>query len=368
MGPTGAERNPAKWRRLLRAGSLGAACFVRSERVPAHPLRLALEPSTHCPLDCATCARAERTPDPRHIDPAFFGAILADVSPRIVHLHGAGEPAAHPELPRLCADARATGARVALLTSLTDAGSIARVIDALPFLDRIQIGMDAVTPEVYRRVRRGGDFDLLRSGVRSILQARSRSGAGRPSVILSFLLLERNLHEAVPFVREARQAGADGIVFLPVDLLGIEERTADLVGALRGEDVARTVREAGRAAEAEGVRSNAELLLDPPFLLAHRYGGGPLPGGKRCLRPWFSTFVTVDGEVRPCSRYAYEPQAGLGSLRASSFSSIWNGAPYRAVRRGLAAGRLVHEPCGRCPGPYEEGGLIGNLLRRRRSP
>jgi MoaA/NifB/PqqE/SkfB family radical SAM enzyme len=354
--------------RLRRAAPLAIACALRSSRVPALPLRLAIEPSTHCPLDCASCARAEQGREPRDMTPAVFEAILAQVRPRIVHLHGGGEPFAHPQLPRMCADARRTGARVAVLTSLTDAESIERAVASLPVLDRLHVGVDAVTQAVYERVRGGGDLDRVYAGVRALVRERAVRGGTHPAIILTFLLLERNIHEAVPFVRAAFAAGADGVTFLPVDLFGIESRTGDLVGRLRGKDVAEVVSHAARAAAQIGIRTNAELLLDLPIALDHSYGGTPLPGMLRCLRPWFSTFVTVDGYARPCSRFAYDASANLGNLTEVPFPSIWNGPAYRAVRAGMRGLKPVHELCARCPGPYEEGGLLGNLRRRRRSP
>jgi MoaA/NifB/PqqE/SkfB family radical SAM enzyme/SAM-dependent methyltransferase len=355
-------------RRLSRAIPLALDCLLRRECVSAPPLRLAIEPTTHCPLDCASCARAERVKEPRHIDPGMFGRILSQVRPRIVHLHGCGEPFAHPEARRLLADARRMGAQTAALTSLTDPDSIERAVASLEYLDRLQIGVDAVTQSVYGRVRRNGDLDQVRSGIRALVRARHRAGTRSPSIVLTFLLLERNIEEAVPFVRAAFKMGADGVVFLPVDLFTIETRERDLIGSLRGQDVAAILTKAAAAAARVGIPTNASLMLESRFLLDHRYGGGALPGRARCLRPWLSTYATVNGHVRPCSRFAYDDSSNLGNLVESSFPSIWNGAAYQLLRRGIRDRRPVHPPCSVCPGPHEEGGLLGNLRRRRKSP
>jgi MoaA/NifB/PqqE/SkfB family radical SAM enzyme len=283
-------------------------------------------------------------------------------------MHGCGEPFEHPEAPRLCAAARAAGARVAVLTSFVAPEGIERAVATLPVLDRLQIGVDAATPETYRLVRRGGDLDLVREGVRAVVRARFRLGAARPSIVLSFLLLGRNLEEAPAFVRDAYRSGADGVLFLPLDLYSIEPRAAGLIAGITPRDVARVLERAACAADRVGIPTNARLILANEMLLRHRYGGEALPGLGRCLRPWLSTYVTVGGAVRPCSRFAYDATADLGRVPAQSFASIWNGDAYRSVRRALRSGSPTLAACRSCAVPHEEGGILGNLRRRRRSP
>ena len=361
-----AALRPARVRRIL---PLALACAFRTVRVRTPPLRLACEPTTSCPLDCISCARAERIPEGRCMDPTAFADVLAAVRPRIVHFHGCGDPLVHPEMDRLCAAARASGAAVALLTSIPQPSMLAVAERCLPHLDRLIIGMDAACPETYGAIRRGGDFNLLLEGLHSLRRTRERADLRRPSIIATFLILESNYAEAAAFVRLAYRSGADAALFVTLDLYSIEARSPRLIGSMQPEKLERALVKAREAAARTGLRTNLDLLLEMPELLRHRYAGEPLRGIGRCLRPWLSTYVTVDGEVRPCSRYAYETTANLGNLFHQSFmGGIWNGSSYRRLRSELKAARPTFPACIGCSVPFEEGGIWTNLHRRRRSP
>lgn len=72
----------------------------------------------------------------------------------------------------------------------------------------------------------------------------------------------------------------------------------------------------------------------------------------RCLQPWQSLMIDVNGKVQPCAyRGNYtntlntEP---LGNLNDQSLEEIWNGPVARRVRRCMAAGDLAGAGCGSC--------------------
>lgn len=355
-------------RRLGRVAPLALASAFRTAGVPVRPLRLAIEPSTRCPLDCISCARAERLGSGLFMEAETFGRILSEVGPRIVHFHGSGEPLANPQIDRLCAMSRETGARTAMLTSLPGESMIAAAERSLPHLDRLIVGVDAAHSETHSAIRRGSDLLGVVDGVRSLLRVRSRSNLG-VSVILSFLILGRNYEEIPEFVRFAYRTGADAVTFLSLDLYGIESRGPSLVDSLSVERLVVLLRKARSVASRIGMPTNIDLLLESSDLLRHRYRGEALPGPARCLRPWISTYVTVDGDIRPCSRYAYDDDATLGRVSEERpFADIWNGPAYRRVRSELRDRRPALRACKDCPVPHEEGGLLGNLWRRRKSP
>ncbi len=366
VAAAGAALQPARWRRGL---PLAVSCAWRTTRVPVPPVRLALEPTTHCPLDCLQCARAERITTPRHLEPAAFEQILAATRPRRLHLHGCGEPLAHPEIDRLCATAQQAGARVALVTSLPEAEMLPRAARALPHLERLIIGVDATTEATYTTIRRGGELASVLETLRALRHHRARSGQTRPAIHLSFLIQRHNWRELPAFVRLAYGAGADAAIFLSLDLTTIEERAPELVGTLEPEELRRTIMKARQLAARIGMRTNLDLLLETYPVLRHRYWGEPLAAAPRCLRPWLSTYVTVDGEVRPCSRYAYDASANMGRIDQQPFAAaIWNGAAYRQLRAELRGRRPSWRHCAGCSVPAEEGEPWANLRRRRRAP
>jgi MoaA/NifB/PqqE/SkfB family radical SAM enzyme len=361
-------RRAARPERLGRIAPLALACAMRATRVPARPLRLAVEPSTRCPIDCVSCARAERIGDGRFMEVEAFGRILSEIRPRLVHFHGSGEPLTNPGIDELCRMSREAGTRTALLTSLPDVAMVPLATRSIRHLDRLIIGVDAARPETHAAIRRGSDFCSVVEGIRHLLRIRSQESLGT-SVVLSFLIQDRNYEEIPAFIRFAYRLGADAAIFLSLDLYGIESRGPSLLESLQLDKLLRLLNRARIVASRMGLPTNIDLLLGSTMVLRHRYGRVPLPGSARCLRPWLSTYVTVDGCIRPCSRYAYDREATLGRVEeGSGFMETWNGPAYGRLRRELRQGCPSLLACKECPVPFEEGGLLGNLWRRRKSP
>jgi MoaA/NifB/PqqE/SkfB family radical SAM enzyme/SAM-dependent methyltransferase len=324
----------------IRRGRGAAMLLAQTERTPQTPLVLCLEPSTCCPLDCISCARAERIGRGDRMDPALFEKLLAETRPEAVRLYGSGEPLDHPEIDRLCRTVREAGARVTLQTSLADEALIARAARTLPFLDRLIIALDAATDDTYAAIRRNGSFATAVEGVRFLVRSRARLGLRSPDITLSFLILGRNIHELSDFVRSAFRLGTDGALFQAFDGYGIEDRVTALRGAIRMDELSACLRKANRAANRIGLSTNLATLLNSTPLLQHGYTEEPLVRHGTCSRPWLSSFVRVNGDVRPCARYPYGPQGHLGNAAAESFrQDIWNGPGYRALRRHLRGGR-----------------------------
>jgi len=363
----GAFGRAAHPERLGRALALTAACATRATRVPAPPHQLIIEPTTACPLDCVSCARAERVTEERHMDPEELGRALDMARPWSVQFLGNGDPLAHPEADRLCEVARRRCRQVVLHTALPGESMLPRAERALPHLDQLYIGIDAVDSDTYSAIRRGGDFESLLSMIRRLYHARQ--GYNRPTIVFTYLLLERNYRDAPAFVRLAYRAGADALLFLPLDLHTIEKRAPDLIGVLNADTLRTCLEQARNTAATIGMRTNLDSLLSSDQLLRSRYDGKPPQGGGHCVRPWLYAYVTVHGDVLPCPRYAYDSGENMGNLFRQPFlGDIWNGDAYRQLRTDLRTRRPLLEHCRDCPVPGEEGGLLSRLQRRRKVP
>jgi radical SAM protein with 4Fe4S-binding SPASM domain len=321
-------------------------------------VRLAIEPTTRCPLDCIQCARAERIADERILDPAHFERLLDEMQPRRVHMHGCGEPLDHPELDRLCAAATRRGARVAVVSSLARESMVRIAERALDHIERLIVAVDGVDEATYSSIRRGAELRQVLDGLHTLRRLREQRGLLRPALLLTFLVQAKNRDQLPAFVRCAQRWGADAAIVLSLDLATIEERTTELVGDMRADELESLLTRARDTGRQIGMRTNLDLVLESFDVLRHRYWGEPLPRAPRCLRPWLSTYVTVDGEVRPCSRYAYDRDARLGNALETPFlDAIWNGEAYRRLRADLASGRPGYRSCPGCSVPLEEGGL-----------
>jgi radical SAM protein with 4Fe4S-binding SPASM domain len=72
----------------------------------------------------------------------------------------------------------------------------------------------------------------------------------------------------------------------------------------------------------------------------------------RCLHPWQSLMIEVNGNVQPCAYRGNYTNAlnsePLGNLNSSPLAEIWNGEVARRVRRAMARGDMEAAGCSRC--------------------
>ena len=70
---------------------------------------------------------------------------------------------------------------------------------------------------------------------------------------------------------------------------------------------------------------------------------------KTCYFPWFSTYIEVNGDVRPCPHFMFTPDEGkMGNVFEQSFESIWNNEHYTKLRQAFKKRHRPYTPCETC--------------------
>ena len=64
----------------------------------------------------------------------------------------------------------------------------------------LHFSVDAASPEVYGRVRRGGNYQILLENIRKALDLRREYPQSGLKLVLQFIVMEENKHEARPFL------------------------------------------------------------------------------------------------------------------------------------------------------------------------
>jgi radical SAM protein with 4Fe4S-binding SPASM domain len=224
---------------------------------------------------------------------------LAELRPRAVVLHFAGEPLLHPELPRMVARARQSGAAVGLSSNgmLLTPSLAEELIEA--HLDRLQVNFYPTAAEL-ESLRPGASWERIRDNLLTLIEARRRASASWPQLRVQVM---RTLDHA------PRRGDSDQALRALLPLSASDQVVEFVAHRFTGSFAAARVD-------------------DARFGLHHRSRYRP------CVHAWNEIGVLSDGRVVPCCR-DLEAVEVLGHIDDQSLGALWNGSRYRHLRRML---------------------------------
>ncbi len=196
-----------------------------------YPSKLFVETTTRCNLGCFMCVKQSGECCIAEGDlAAELFQKLEPAFPRLeaLILNGIGEPLLNPDLEEFIRRARermpASGwigfQSNGLLLDNHRARSLAEA-----GLDRICISIDAVSPEMFREVREGGELSAVEKALAALGRAKFSTGRPDLQVGVEFVLMRRNLRE---LPHALRWAATRGVSFaLVTHVLPYDEKHAD---------------------------------------------------------------------------------------------------------------------------------------------
>ena len=330
-----------------------AADLERSEVALQLPTELQLEVTSRCNLTCSACLRTHvPLADDADLSFADYQRIVADLPAlQRIAFQLNGEPLLNPELFAMIRDAADRGIDTVLNTNGTLLDARRRAALLASGLGELRVSLDGARPATVLALA-GADI-LERVSERVAALIRERGDRKEPRVSLWMVASRRNVAELPELVRLAARIGVEEVYLQRLVLTGHgvaqpEQSLHGDVASVRGvlDQALSVAAELGVALRASGRRPLAESLTPPEAENPH----------LGCWRPWRSAVVAADGRVLPCCIASFtEPYETLarGDLGESGWAEIWNGEPYRALRRGLLGG----EPLGCCEGCGERWSL-----------
>lgn len=242
-----------------------------------------LELTNRCNLKCTFCPTADgRMARPKgHMDEALFRRAL-DGSGRLefVLLFQWGEPLLHPKFSELATEAARRGARTLVTTNgtLLDERRIGLLLGA--GVDRVTVSIDgdAATHEAIR----GIPLAATAAAVERLVAARDRVGS--PTAIDVSMVVAPETESGAAEFRRTFEGVVDRVQTIPLLTKGVRR--------------------------------------------------------TRCREPWRGGLVVLqNGRCTVCC-VDHDGVLAVGDASAESLTSIWNGAPIRALRRAHASGQL----------------------------
>jgi radical SAM protein with 4Fe4S-binding SPASM domain len=190
-----------------------------------------------------------------------------------------------------------------------DAANIERIRES--GLDLLDISLDAVSPEIYRKVRVGLDYERVMSGVERVLAA----GLTGTEVFVRLVRLKDNMEEVDAFRKKWARRG------VPVFVYTANNRSGDL----------------------------------EKFDERHRIPEDSLPLGQRmerwasrtslghCPFPFAGAFILHNGDVLACP-HDWGRKELVGNVRDQKLAEIWNGQRMRDIRLAISERRYSELP------------------------
>ncbi|MFH1898036.1 MAG: radical SAM protein [Candidatus Desantisbacteria bacterium] len=318
----------------------GMAVLFKPLRVKARPVHLILEPTTFCPLSCLMCKRAKYVTNPKHMSFEGFKVIFDQIKPLRLTLSGLGESLVNPALVDMIHYASKQGTAVSTTSSMA--------LSAIPVeslvqsgLKRLKVSLDAATPEIYQEIRGLDLFDRVVENIKSMVAMKQKINTTCLHICLQVVIQSKNISCLSQIVELAAKLGVDSVSFKPVGLAGIEEKRDELTAGLTQDVVIYAMKKARDTAKRLGMNTNlASLLSKTTVDKKHQ-------NIRHCSFPWFSMYITVDGEVKPCCMFCYI-DTGFGNLLQEDIHMVWNSGRYQEFRQVIKHGGYPDARCREC--------------------
>ena len=332
---------------------------TRTSHAAALPRQVYIEVTNHCNSLCVSCPLTYDHFLPyepkHHLSWENFRRIV-DQTPVIERaiLHGIGEPLLNRDLPRFIAHLKQRGAHVLFNTNgvLLDE----RRGDALVAagLDELRVSLDAVTPELYARLRGIDKLPRIVKNLRAFIERHG--GAQQPRVSLWLVGMHENLHQLPDFVRLGAQLGVSEVYLQRLVYFGNGERIADDTTMVAEQSLYASLEERQAALIVE-----CELLADQ-LGVVFRASGATTPHEsvsvkgdhpwQGCMRPWTLMYITANGTALPCciSPFAAQDYTSiiLGNVLEQPLADVWNGERYQELRSAVLSDAPAPWPCQFC--------------------
>ena len=373
---------------LSTCSSLETKLKESLETKPGIILRLDL--INKCNLRCIMCHFSDDTifkRSTRKITPEEFKGFFKDLSPYVmsVMLSCGDEPLLSEHFPAILSylAEEHPHVEIELCTNATLMNAKIRRLLIEKGVTYILLSMDGVTKKTFEKIRVGAKYEKVLSNILALRDLKRASGSRFPHMIMDYVLMNENIHEAPLFVRLSSLLGAQAIDFrhvVPSDFFNDPEQmlhnhkakfnyyrqrimdelkrhkihfflpsaydtsekwipTADI------PDVDLSDFERVKPDESDG---KVPIPKDLPEGFEPRSIQGTateLFSGTCCYRP-FSEIMIVDQEfVKPCPWY----EVPLGRLsEGKALSEIFFGNAFKAVRENML--RTRGDPnCSKCP-------------------
>jgi radical SAM protein with 4Fe4S-binding SPASM domain len=314
------------------------------------PFHVQLETTTACNLKCMSCPRADLIETPKSMELETFKKIFDQIKPKRINLSGLGEPLANKDIFKISSYASQNGSIVNFPTNFTLARKLMNKFVGSG-IAQLKISIDAASREIYLKVRQADKFDEIIEAIRDLNNLKADANGKKPEIRFNFALQKENVHELLDIVELADTLEVKSIMFQDLQYIGMEDKKPALVGDLSFDKLIQNLNTAAHMASHKKIKTNLHIWLRDFDLYKNKMGSVEIfkPNNTICYFPWFSTYIEINGNVKPCPHYMFVGNEGvMGNIFNEDFKSIWNNDLYKDFRKALKSRTRPFTPCKNC--------------------
>jgi len=307
------------------------------------PLRVQIEITDKCNLDCIMCNRLTRNIDYKlnnDISYDMFHDLIRIITPFYVTLNGLGEPLLHKQIDKIISLCRNKKITTSMPHNLSVAKGLNTLMTKTP-PDIITFSIHGATKETFETISRKADFMACITSLRTFLTT-----ADKRVVTCRVLcaLQAKNLHEYKSMYELMIELGLlDNFCLVPVHDYG--SCHGIIPTDSQKENVISQIKK-----DIESSQDKERIIFYQNWIDVIRHIKTHTSYDKEfgpCLIPWFSTHITARGDVLPCC-YLTEQNYIMGNIFDTPFNLIWNNAKYQGFRKKLRESRGDLNGCNYC--------------------
>lgn len=223
-----------------------------------YPTKLFVETTTRCNLSCFMCVKQsdDRCIDEGDISEDTFARILPALHhAKALILNGVGEPLLHPKLELFISEAKkhmAPDGWIGFQSNglLLDESRAFSLLEA--GLDRICLSIDTINPEIFKKMRAGGELSSIEWALDHLDAVKTSLGKTNFRIGVEFVVMRSNLKELPAAIHWAASRGASFALVTHV-LPYSEEHTQEAAYSLCSDQSLKFYLNSKEQAEREGV-------------------------------------------------------------------------------------------------------------------
>lgn len=314
------------------------------------PFKVKFENTTLCNLRCIMCPLSVGLKRPTgSLSFDNFAFVFDQIYPCYLNLTGIGEPLLNKDIFKIIeyAKEKRTFVKLDSNATLMTRDAAIRMLEAGP--DILSISMDGATKETFERIRVPAKWERFLEGTQTFIRTRNELKKFNTQIHSFMVVQKENFHELPEYLEMANEMGFDSINGTFVIRLGRNENEETGLDNITPKQAREVYERTKKVLQRVKVPVRIDNLLE--FLRNFDVEQGPSANKghnvqKPCFLPWYTPYITWDGDVCPCDFYA-ENEITFGNVFEEPFMKIWNNEKAQAFRKQLVKERIgICSTCG----------------------